>query len=99
MSQISKQLLSDSDAIKVVRLQVLAGGSVPEHHSNVDVVATVVRGEGSFTVEGQARAVRAGDVVVMKPRQRHAIAATSDLEFVVVHARVTSSGESPSCGA
>jgi quercetin dioxygenase-like cupin family protein len=99
MSQIKKEPIFQSEAIKIVRLGVPAGGAVPEHHSNVDVIATIVRGEGTFTVEGQPRAVRAGDVVTMRPRERHAIAADSDLEIVVVHARVASNGEPPACGA
>lgn len=99
MSKISKRPLSSSECIKVVRLQVAAGGVVPEHHSNVDVVATIVRGEGDFTVEGRARAVSAGDVVVMQPKERHSIVAKTELELVVVHARVAQGGEAPTCGA
>lgn len=99
MSQITKEPVSVSEAIKVVRLQVPAGSAVPEHHSNVDVVATVIRGEGIFTVEGRAQQVRRGDVVVMHPKQRHAITAETDLEIVVVHARVAQSGEPATCGA
>ena len=99
MAQFSKELVSASDEVRVVRLRVPAGSGVPEHHANVDVIATVVRGEGDFTVGGQPRAVRAGDVIVMKPKERHSIAAVSDLELVVVHARVACAGEAPTCGA
>jgi quercetin dioxygenase-like cupin family protein len=87
-----------SDALKVVRLQVTAGVRVPEHHSNVDVVATVVRGNGSFTVEGSARTIGPGDVIVMRPKERHSIDAKTDLELVVVHARLVD-GASATCGA
>lgn len=99
MQQIRKEPISVSDGVKVVRLQVAAGSAVPEHHSNVDVVATVVRGAGTFTVEGHARPVRAGDVVVMRPAARHSIVADSDLELVVVHARVAAEGAPATCGA
>lgn len=99
MSPITKEPISMSDSIKVVRLRVAAGGAVPEHHSNVDVVVTVVHGNGTFTVEGSARAIRPGDVIVMQPKERHSINAESDLELVVVHARVAHTGEPPTCGA
>ncbi len=99
MAQITKEPISASDAIKVVRLRVPAGMVVPEHHSNVDVIATIVSGDGNFSVEGNARAVRTGDVVVMKPMVRHAIEATTDLEFIVVHARTAPVGEAATCGA
>lgn len=99
MSDIKKEPLSVSDNLKVVRLQVRAGGNVPEHHSNVDVVVTVVRGTGDFTVEGKPRAIGPGDVIVMAPQARHAISAATDLELVVVHARLAVAGQPASCGA
>ena len=71
MPAIEKEPLFVSDPLRVVRLRVEAGGTVPEHHSNVDVVVTVVRGNGRFDVEGSARDIAPGDVVVMKPKQRH----------------------------
>jgi quercetin dioxygenase-like cupin family protein len=99
MQPIKKEPISVSDGLKVVRLQVAAGGGVPEHHSNVDVVATIVRGAGTFVVEGHARAVSAGDVIVMRPKERHSIAATSEMELVVVHARLADAGAPAACGA
>jgi quercetin dioxygenase-like cupin family protein len=101
MSSLSilKEPVSVSEALKVVRLRVGAGQRVPEHHSNADVVVTVVRGHGRFTVEGQDRDIAAGEVIVMPPKATHAIAAFSELELVVVHARLASGGEAARCGA
>jgi quercetin dioxygenase-like cupin family protein len=96
---IRKEPVSVSDALKVVRLRIDAGARVPEHHSNVDVVVTVVRGNGRFTVEGIERRIGPGDVVVMRPKERHSIDAESDLELVVVHARLKEEGHPASCGA
>jgi quercetin dioxygenase-like cupin family protein len=98
MSAVQKSPVSVADALKVVRLNVSAGGQVPEHHSNVDVVVTVVRGTGDFTVEGERRTVTQGDVIVMKPKARHSITAASDLELVVVHSRLAGS-DPATCGA
>ncbi len=99
MTAIQKTPISVADALEVVRLVVSAGGTVPEHHSNVDVVVTVVRGEGDFTVEGDERPIHQGDVIVMKPKQRHAIRASSELELVVVHTRLADGGAAATCGA
>lgn len=96
---IEKQNLSVTDGLKVVRLRVRAGATVPDHHSNVDVVVTCVRGEGLFKVAGQQQAISAGSVIVMKPGERHAIDAESDLELVVVHVRLAPAGQPASCGA
>jgi quercetin dioxygenase-like cupin family protein len=99
MSHIKRDPISVNDGLKVIRLNVSAGGRVPEHHSNVDVVVTVVRGSGDFTVEGVQRSVGPGDVIVMKPKARHAVAAATDLELVVVHARLGEGGDAAACGA
>ena len=96
---IRKDPVSVAESLKVVRLHVGAGHSVPEHHANVDVVVTVVRGQGRFTVEGQGRDIAAGEVIVLPPKARHAIAAFSDLELVVVHARLADTGETARSGA
>ena len=97
-SSIQKELLQATDALKIVRLQIAAGGSVPEHHSNVDVVVTVVRGEGTFAMGTEKRALHPGEVVIMPPRAPHSIAAQSDLELIVVHARLHHQGEAAGCG-
>jgi quercetin dioxygenase-like cupin family protein len=96
---IEKQNVSVREGLKVVRLSVRAGHVVPEHHSNVDVVVTVVKGQGRFTVEGDEHPIVAGGVVVMRPGARHAIAAETDLELIVVHARLAGDGDAAGCGA
>jgi hypothetical protein len=83
-SSIQKELLQATDALKIVRLQIPAGGSLPEHPA---------------TVGGGKRAIQQGEVVVMPPKAPHAIVAESDLELVVVHARLQHEGEAPGCGA
>lgn len=99
MQQIKKEPVSVSSNLKVIRLQIAAGATVPEHHSNVDVVVTIVRGKGDFTIEGRTRAVSEGDVIVMRPKERHSITAESDLELIVVHARIVEGLEPATCGA
>ncbi len=99
MANIHKDILSVADGLRVVRLNVNSGATVPTHHANVDVVATVVRGDGDFIVDGESRAIKPGDVVVMKPKVPHSINAKSDLELIVVHARLASEGEPAACGA
>lgn len=87
------------DGLKVVRLTIPAGVTVPEHASNVDVVVTVVRGRGSFTYEGKTHPLSPGTVIDLAPKVRHALAAEGEeLELVVTHARL-SAGAAPSCGA
>ena len=87
-SQFRKETVAIRDGLKVVRLVVQPGGRIPEHHSSVVVVVTVVRGSGVFTVAGRPRPVQAGDVIDMAPGVHHSVLAEDELELVVVHARV-----------
>lgn len=98
---VRKGIIAQREGLKVVRLVVKAGASVPEHHANVDVIATVVRGKGRFFVEGTPRAIAAGDVIDMAPAVPHAIEADEELELVVVHARLGGGAGAPTvaCGA
>lgn len=98
---VRKGVIAQREGLKVVRLVIKAGASVPEHHANVDVIATVVRGKGRFFVEGQPRVIAPGDVVDMAPLAPHSIEADEELELIVVHARLGGGAGAPTvaCGA
>lgn len=85
---VRKGVITQRDGLKVVRLIIKSGASVPEHHANVDVIATVVRGKGRFFIQGTPRAIAAGDVIDMTPLVPHALEADEELELVVVHVRI-----------
>lgn len=66
-------------------ITMLAGKNVSyqiHHHRNE--VWNIVVGEGIFVLDGVERRVRAGDTVVIKAEQRHAIKAVTDLTFIEV---------------
>jgi quercetin dioxygenase-like cupin family protein len=86
--------------LKVVRLSIAAGAGVPTHASNVDVTAVVVKGKGTFTVEGKVREIAPGSVVDMRPNQSHSLQATSEaLELIVLHFRLSGGNTAPNCSA
>lgn len=96
---ISKSAIFTRDGIKAVRLQIAAGGAVPAHSSNADVIAVVVRGRGRFVVNEEPIELKPGVVVDMKPNTQHSIEASENLELVVLHCRLGSGGPEVSCGA
>lgn len=98
-SSVRKQVVAERDGLKVVRLSVAAGAGVPTHSSNVDVVAVVVQGTGTFTVEGKPRAIAPGSVIDMRPNQSHSIDAKQDLELVVLHSRLGGGSAAVTCSA
>jgi len=99
---VRKEKIFERPGVRTVRLTIAAGSEVPTHSSNVDVTAVVVRGSGTFVVEGLPIALAPGAVVDMKPNQQHSIAAHDDLELVVLHYRLVGSEAALaplSCGA
>jgi quercetin dioxygenase-like cupin family protein len=88
--QVGRETIVQREGLEVLRLDVPTGGAVPEHHATVDVVVVVVSGSGVFTVAGEPRRIRRGDVIDMAPAVRHSIAAEEDLTLVVVKARLAS---------
>lgn len=66
-------------------ITILAGKHVSyQIHHHRDEVWTIVVGEGLFVLDGIERKVNAGDTLVLKAEQRHAIKAITDLTFIEV---------------
>lgn len=98
-SPIQKGPLFAREGVRAVRLGIRAGGTVPTHASNADVIAVVVRGTGTFTVDGEPRAIAPGSVIDMKPNTPHSIDAQQDLELVVLHCQLGGGVGPITCGA
>lgn len=63
----------------------MPNSTLPEHSTSASVVVTVIKGEGTFTLNGQARPITQGDIIHMQPNAPHSVtAANNDLELVVV---------------
>jgi quercetin dioxygenase-like cupin family protein len=54
-----------------VHLVQVHGGETPHRHMTHDLTVTVLRGEGRVTIDGAARSVAAGDVVVIPRGAAH----------------------------
>lgn len=72
------------DGIKVSRLILAAGRSLPPHTASFDMIVVVVRGRGRFIVEEEIRAVEPGDILDFVPEEHHAVEADEELELVFV---------------
>ena len=94
-----KKLLINRDGLKVMRLTVAKGNSIPEHATNADLVIVVVKGEGVFYINQHAHPIKQGDVLELTPGVPHAIDATNDLEIIVTHMQLKLEHDDISCGA
>jgi len=94
-----KKLLINRDGLKVIRLTLSAGESIPEHSANADLVVVVTKGEGVFYINKSPHHITQGDVLELTPEIPHAIDAKSDLEFIVTHMQLKLNEPEISCGS
>ncbi|MFN7094719.1 MAG: cupin domain-containing protein [Burkholderiales bacterium] len=82
---IEAQTIIQRENLTVIRLKIMPNSTLPEHSAPASVVITVIKGEGTFTLNGQARPITQGDIIYMQPNAPHSVtAADNDLELVVV---------------
>lgn len=69
----------------VKHLYIKAGKSISyQKHNHRDEVWTIINGEGVFILNDIKRNVKAGDVVIIKKGDKHALRAISNLHFIEV---------------
>ena len=72
-----RRVLFTTERSQLVLMSIPAGGEIGEEvHEDVDQVLAFVGGEGEAVIEGAARPVRAGSVVVVPGGVRHNFVAT-----------------------
>lgn len=81
----SFRVLDVEDESLTIKVTLNSGHRMNYHsHSRRDEVWTVVSGRGCAIVDDEKRAVKAGDVIVMKAGCRHTILAESELKLIEV---------------
>ncbi len=84
MSKVNPTIISKRDGLKVVRLQVEAGGIVPEHSANAHVVIVPIKGKGTFIINKVPQPILVGEIIEMEPNTPHSVEANTDLELMVI---------------
>lgn len=80
----TSRTLVNNDAVRVVAFAMDAGQELTEHASTRPVVVQVVEGALTFSVDGAAHELAAGDAVYLAPDARHAVVARTPCRFVLV---------------
>ena len=80
---------AESEDLNATMLEWPAGDGPPEHVNDArDVLYVVVSGGGTLTVDGDARAIAAGDaLIVEKGRMRALVAGDGGIRYVTAHIR------------
>jgi quercetin dioxygenase-like cupin family protein len=94
-----KKLLVSRNGLKVIKMTLTEGESVPEHSTNADLVVVVTKGQGTFYINNNPHPISQGDVLDLAPGVSHAIQAQSDLELIVTHMHLKLDQPEIFCGA
>ena len=79
---VSRTLLR-TDTTRVVLFGFAEGQELTEHTSTQQAVIQILSGECEFSLGGQPRLVKAGDLLYMPPNLRHAVKATKSFSMLL----------------
>ena len=78
--------IADCGAMRVVGLRLAAGQRVPEHRNALPVAVIVTEGELHYSEGRSEGAVRAGELVLINPGERHTYWADEETAAYMVFA-------------
>jgi quercetin dioxygenase-like cupin family protein len=81
-SIVSRTVLATPE-LRVVLFSFAAGQALTEHTSTSRAVIQVLSGAGEFTLAGEPRQLRAGDLLHMPPKLAHAVVATEPMTMLL----------------
>lgn len=79
---VSRTLLR-TETTRVVLFGFAEGQELTEHTSTQQAVIQILTGECEFSLDGQPRALKAGDLLYMPPNLRHAVKATRPFSMLL----------------
>ncbi len=80
---VSRTLLATPE-LRVVLFSFAAGQTLTEHTSTSRAVIQVLGGEGEFSVAGEPRTLRAGELLHLPPRMPHAVRAIESMTMLLI---------------
>lgn len=80
---VSRTLLATPE-LRAVLFSFAAGQTLTEHTSTSRAVVQVLTGEGEFSVAGEPRTLRAGELLHLPPRVPHAVRAIEPLTMLLI---------------
>ncbi|MDP2343597.1 MAG: cupin domain-containing protein [Deltaproteobacteria bacterium] len=85
-THVKSQTVTDRPGMRVVRLELPPGESLPSHTAPRDVLMVIVEGSGRVTLDDKILDVMPGDVVDLAVGQRHGVEAVERMTLVLVQA-------------
>lgn len=75
--------LFKTDELEVMRLVLMGGKSMPMHSVKGEITVQCLEGEVEFTANGQARGMKAGQLLWLEGNLKHALTALKDASLLV----------------
>lgn len=83
------EIMVKSDTLRLVLVTMLTGGELHEHTAPGAITIQVLRGVVRFSVEGEPREMRAGQLISLAPGVRHAVECLEDGAFLLTIAQLS----------
>jgi quercetin dioxygenase-like cupin family protein len=83
---IVSQALLTAPGLRATLFKFAAGQELSEHTSSARVLVEVIAGSCEFSVEGQPRLLRVGEIFHVPPKLPHAVRAPEALTLLVIQA-------------
>lgn len=81
--QVVSRTLAQNDQVSLTLFAFDKGEEISAHESPGDALATVLSGEGAFTVEGKTHEVKAGESLLMPAKKPHAVRGKEAFKFLL----------------
>ena len=83
LAQASSSAILKSGQLEVMRVVLLAGKNMREHHTPGEATVQCIEGTVEFKAGGTTQLLRPGDLVHLQPRALHALTAVEDASLLV----------------
>lgn len=83
------EILVKSNTLRVVVVTAVAGGYLHEHSAPGPITVQVLEGRFTLTIDGEPRALEAGDIAVVSPHISHGVVCDEDGAFLLTIAHLS----------
>ncbi len=90
-TSITKTLIK-TQHVEVIRMVLPAGKLLSEHKAPGEIIVQCLEGDITFTTLGEAKSLRAGDMLYLAADEPHALEAVEDSSFILTIVRTPKDG-------
>ena len=81
--QIVSKTLSPNNHLSITIFAFFKGEEISTHDSEGDAMATVLEGEGQFTIDGKKYSCKTGETIIIPAKKPHAVYAKENFKMLL----------------